>query len=470
MINNIINYFKNKFAAKAPQQEEKMQNILDLVSDYIKGKRKDEEWIAGQDWVKYSGPHFDEKEYMSAVEVLLGEWLIFGQKAREFELKFSRLLGKKHGCLTNSGSSANLLMVSVLSSQNKLPIRYRLKKGDKIITPVVCFPTTINPIIQNGFIPVFVDVSLPSVNLDLDEVERVLKEDTNKDIKAIMFAHVLGNPPDMDRLMALVRKYNLIFLEDACDALGSTYDGKKLGSYGLMSTCSFFPAHHMTMGEGGFVATNTRSIRGALASFRDWGRACYCNEKKPGDVTSGTACGNRFNKWLPGCPKTIYDHRYVFDEIGYNIKPLDLQAAMGLQQLDKLPEMDSARRANFAKLYDIFKPYEEYFYLPAATEKADPCWFGFLLITKPSAPFEKQDFVQHMENAKIQTRSYFTGNALYHPAYQKLATEYTDLREEFPNAHLVTIGSVFLGTFIGLTDEKIEYIKETVDSFFKDIR
>ena len=210
MINNIINYFKNKFAAKAPQQEEKMQNILDLVSDYIKGKRKDEEWIAGQDWVKYSGPHFDEKEYMSAVEVLLGEWLIFGQKAREFELKFSRLLGKKHGCLTNSGSSANLLMVSVLSSQNKLPIRYRLKKGDKIITPVVCFPTTINPIIQNGFIPVFVDVSLPSVNLDLDEVERVLKEDTNKEIKAIMFAHVLGNPPDMDRLMALVRKYNLI--------------------------------------------------------------------------------------------------------------------------------------------------------------------------------------------------------------------------------------------------------------------
>ena len=470
MINNIIKQVKQRLSPPPLTRDEKMQNILNLVSDYIRDKRTEEQWTPGKDWVKYSGPHFDEKEYMKAVETLLSEWLIFGTKAREFEIKFPNLLGQKHGCLTNSGSSANLLMVSVLSSQNKLPEKYRLKKGDKIITPVVCFPTTINPIIQNGFVPVFVDVELPSVNLNLDEVERVLKEDKKREIKAIMFAHVLGNPPNMDRLMALVEEYDLIFLEDACDALGSTYDGKKLGSFGLMSPCSFFPAHHMTMGEGGFVATTSRRVRGAIASFRDWGRACYCNEMKPGDVTAGTACGNRFGKWLPGCPKTTYDHRYVFDEIGYNIKPLDLQAAMGLQQLEKLPEMDQARRENFNKLHDIFKPYEEYFHLPVATDKADPCWFGFLLVTRPNAPFEKQDFVNHMEGAKIQTRSYFTGNALYHPAYQPLASEYGDLKKKFPNAHLVTEGSVFLGTFIGLTDEKINYIKQTVDAFFENIK
>lgn len=448
---------------------DKLEQILDLVSELIKDRRASDKWNAGEDWVKYSGPHFSDEEYRAAIEVLLSEWLIFGKNAREFENQFPQHLGKKHGCLTNSGSSANLLMVSTLTSKNKLPEKFRLNKGDKIITPIVCFPTTINPLIQNGLVPVFVDVELPSVNLDLDKVEEVLEADVNREIKGIMFAHVLGNPPDMDRLMSLVEKYDLIFLEDACDALGSTYDGRKLGSFGLMSTCSFFPAHHMTMGEGGFVATDNRRIRKVISSFRDWGRACFCNDLKPGDVTSGTACGNRFNKWLPGCPEAVYDHRYVFDEIGYNLKPLDLQAAMGLQQLKKLPEMDDARRKNFDKLYQIFKPYEEYLYLPKATEKSDPCWFGFLLVVKPDAPFKKEEFVRHMEWARIQTRSYFTGNALYHPAYKHIACEHEDLKSEFPNAHVVTLGSVFLGTFIGLTDDKLEHIKNTVDFFFSRI-
>jgi CDP-6-deoxy-D-xylo-4-hexulose-3-dehydrase len=222
----------------------------------------------------------------------------------------------------------------------------------------------------------------------------------------------------------------------------------------------------MTMGEGGFIATNSLRTKTILASMRDWGRACYCNTKKPGNVTSGTACGNRFKNWLPGLKDAVYDHRYVFDEIGYNLKPLDLQAAMGLQQIEKLPELDSARRVNWAKLRAIFEPYEQYFHMPVATEKSDPCWFAFLLTIKKDAPFSRFDIVNHLEAAKIQTRSYFSGNILAHPGYVHMSEGYGDMNETFPNAQLVTTNSFFLGTYAGLTDEKLEYIKETVDNFF----
>ena len=441
---------------------EKLEQILELVSDYISEKHENETWTPGEDWVAYSGPVFDEKEYLAAVRQILDGWMIFGKNAREFELKFPSKLGKLYGSLTNSGSSANLLMVAATKSRR---FSKQLKDGDKIITPVVCFPTTINPIIQNNLVPVFVDVELPSVNLDLDKVEEALESDP--DIKGIMFAHVLGNPPDMDRLMALVEKYDLVFLEDACDALGSYYDGKKLGSYGDMSTCSFFPAHHMTMGEGGFIATNSQRTRTVLASIRDWGRACYCNTMKPGNVTGETACGDRFKNWLPGLKDAVYDHRYVFDEIGYNLKPLDLQAAMGLQQLDKLPMLDSARRDNWAKLRAIFEPYEQYFHMPVATEKADPCWFAFLLTIKEGSPFSRPDIVEHLEGLKIQTRSYFSGNILAHPGYYHMAEKYGDMNEVFPNAQLITTNSFFLGTYVGLTDDKMTYIKNAVDAFFE---
>jgi Predicted pyridoxal phosphate-dependent enzyme apparently involved in regulation of cell wall biogenesis len=276
--------------------EARLNKILSLVKDYIDNKETDKQKA---DWVNYSGPHMDSDEYVEAVKCILGNWLVFGEKCRSFETEFSQNLGKEYGILTNSGSSANLLMTYALLSNTKMPKEYRLKKGDKFITPVVCFPTTVNPLIQLGFEPVFVDVDLPSLNLNLDEVERILKEDTEKEIKGIIFAHVLGNPPDMDRVMEIVKKYDLIFLEDSCDALGSTYKGKKLGSFGLMSTCSFYPAHHMTLGEGGYVATSNYRIQKTLASLRDWGRACFCNEKKPGNVVAATACGNRFKCWFP---------------------------------------------------------------------------------------------------------------------------------------------------------------------------
>jgi len=439
--------------------------ILALVEQYVH-ETENENWIEGEDWVAYSGPVLGSEEFTAAIDVLLGRWLIFGQNARKFELEFPELMGTKFGVLTNSGSSANLLMVSALRSKNL----YNLPKGSKIITPVVCFPTTVNPIIQNGFTPVFVDVTLPDLNLDLDQVEEILKNDTNREIKALIFAHVQGNPPDMDRVMKLVDEYDLIFLEDCCDALGSTYDGKKLGSFGHISTCSFFPAHHMTMGEGGFVSTNDYKSRKVIASLRDWGRACFCNTKKPGNVTSETACGDRFKNWLPGMKETTYDHRYVFDEIGYNLKPLDLQAAMGLQQVKKLPILETARRENFKILEKIFEPYSEYFHLPKATEKSDPCWFAYLVTIKEDAPFTRGDIVNHLEGAKIQTRSYFSGNILAHPGYYHMAQQYEDLHQAFPVASLVTTNSFFLGTYIGLTEEKMNYIKKTIDTFFESVK
>jgi len=445
----------------------KKQAILDLVADYVNEQQKDQKWKPGEDWIQYSGPYFSDDEYTAAVDTLLNGWLILGEKGRDFEKKFAPHLGKQDGIIVNSGSSANLLMISMLKTKRggSLPV------GSKFITPVVCFPTTINPLIQNGFVPVFVDVELPNLNLNLDQVEKILEEDVNKEIKGLIFAHVLGNPPDMDRLMAIVEKYNLIFLEDCCDALGSSWNGKPLGSFGKISTCSFFPAHHMTMGEGGFVAINLPRHRMALASLRDWGRACYCNTMKPGNVTCGTACGVRMNSWFPKYPNMTYDHRYVFEEVGYNLKPTEIQAAMGLKQLDKLEFMHARRKENFKRLHNIFSKYEKYFHLPHSLEQADTSWFGFLLTVKDGAPFAKNDLIDFLESQKIQTRSYFTGNALFHPAYSSLEMfeHYNDPANQFPVATKTTKDTFFLGVYPGITEEQLDYIEQKVSEFFQSI-
>ena len=446
----VLNMMKNK--------------IINNTEKYINKKHSLKTWTPGKDWVQYSGPYFDGKEYKAAIQSLLTEWLIYGQKGRQFELEFAEKLGKEFGVLTNSGSSANLLMVNVLKSKRA---KFNLKEGAKFITPVVCFPTTINPLIQNGFKPIFVDVTLPNLHMDLDQVEELLIKDKNKEIKGIIFAHVLGNPPDMDRLMKLIKKYNLVFLEDSCDALGSSWDNKPLGSFGDLSTCSFFPAHHMTMGEGGFVATNNNQVRMALASLRDWGRACYCNSNKPGNVMEGTACGCRFNSWFPEQKDIIFDHRYIFDEIGYNLKPLELQACMGLEQIKKLDEMHSKRKSNFKRLHKIFSKYPRLFHLPTMHEKADVSWFGFLITLKEDLSFTKSQLVDHLESSKIQTRSYFTGNALFHPAYLDLAKEYKDPRNDFPIATKSTIDTFFMGVWPGMTEAQLDYIEEVVHKFCK---
>tara|TARA_R110000824_G_scaffold185997_9_gene367103 strand:- start:12098 stop:13351 length:1254 start_codon:yes stop_codon:yes gene_type:complete len=414
----------------------------------------------------------DSEEYVEAIRCLLGDWLVFGENCRKFEKEFPVHLGKEHGILTNSGSSANLLMTYALLSKTKMPSKYRLNKGDKFITPTVCFPTTLNPLLQLGFEPVFVDVDIPSLNINLDQVEEILEKDVDREIKGLIFAHVLGNPPNMNRVMQIVEKYNLVFLEDACDALGSTFEGRALGSFGHMSSCSFYPAHHMTLGEGGFVATNDYAIHKTLASLRDWGRACYCNEKRPGNVVSQTACGNRFRCWFPSEEDLIYDHRYVFDEVGFNLKPLDIQGAIGLQQLKKLPQMEAARRSNFKTLLEVFKPYEEFLMLPQATHGSDPSWFAFMPLVKDNPLFTKNDIVSHLEAHKIQTRPYFTGQVLYHPAYRNLGLHepYGNLKERFPNAHLATTSSFLVGTYIGIDDRKMNQIQVAVDSFFSSVR
>lgn len=431
------------------------QQILSLVSEYIKEKNLSKIWEPGKDWVQYAGPYFDDSEYLASVESLLDGWLVLGSKGLTFENKFSKLFNKNYGILTNSGSSSNLIMMSALTSKRL----YNLPKGTRVITPIAGFPTTINAIFQVGFEPLFVDIDLDTLNLNLAQVEEKAKEGA----KVITFAHVLGNPPNMDELMRIVKQYDLILLEDCCDALGSTYDGKPLGSFGEFSSCSFYPAHHITMGEGGFVACNTHNQETVIRSFREWGRGCYCVGMKAGLHKNGS-CGNRFSNWLPSLPNEIFDHKYVYDEIGYNMKPIELQAAMGLEQLKKLPEITEKRKTNHKRLCEIFSKYGEYFIIPKATEKSDPNWFAFAITIKDNAPFKRADIVDFFENNKIQTRPYFAGNIMLQPAYEGLMSS-NEIINNFPNARKVTTDTFFLGTSPIITSEQLDYIEKTLNNF-----
>jgi len=382
-----------------------MDDILKLVKQFIQEKQEKKEWIAGKDLVQYAGDYFDEKEYVAAVKTLLAGWLVLGQEGIRFESRFPKRLGKKLGILTNS--------------------------------------------------------EIESLNLDLDQVEQKLKQDP--EIRVITFAHVLGNPPNMDRLMELVDKYNLIFLEDCCDALGSTYKGRELGSYGKMASCSFYPAHHITMGEGGFVACNDMETERILRSFRDWGRGCYCVGKQ-NQLECGM-CNQRFNNWLPALPNEVFDHKYVYEEIGYNLKPIEMQAAMAFIQMQKLEEIGQIRRKNHALIVDIFKPYDQYFHLPKATENSDPDWFAVALTVKDDAGFSRADFCQYLESNKIQTRPYFAGNIMLQPAYQGLM-DTESVINDFPVARKVTTDTFFLGCSPVISEEQIAYIKTVVTNFF----
>jgi CDP-4-dehydro-6-deoxyglucose reductase, E1 len=437
-----------------------MEEILKLVEEYINEKHSKKEWVAGRDLVQYAGPYFDSKEYVAAVKTLLSEWLVMGAESVRLETRLPKRFGKKLGTLTNSGSSANLLMMSALTSKRGM----NLGKGTKVITPIAGFPTTINPILQLGFTPVFVDVELESLNLDLDQVEQACID--NPDAKVITFAHVLGNPPNMNRLMGIIEKYNLVLLEDCCDALGSTYDGKPLGSFGKMASCSFYPAHHITMGEGGFVACDDMETERILKSFRDWGRGCYCIGKQ-NQLECGM-CGQRFNNWLPSLPEHVFDHKYVYEEIGYNLKPIELQSAMGFVQMMKLEEIGQIRKKNHAAIVDIFKPYEQYFHLPYATPNSDPDWFAVAITIKDGVDFTRADFCQYLESNLIQTRPYFAGNIMLQPAYEGIMDP-EEVINKFPVARKVTTDTFFLGCSPVITDEQIIYIKEVVDKYFSQL-
>jgi len=434
-----------------------MLEILQNVEKFIKEKHQSKKWTAGVDWVQYAGPFFDDKEYTAAIKSLLNEWLVLGQDAISFENLFPKLVEKEYGIITNSGSSSNLIMMSALSSKRL----FNLKKGTKVITPIAGFPTTMNPIFQLGFEPVFVDIDLDTLNLNLDQVEIAAK----RGARIITFAHVLGNPPNMDRLMQIVKQYDLLLLEDCCDALGSTYGGKPLGSFGIFSSYSFYPAHHMTMGEGGFVVCSTKMQEVVARSFREWGRGCYCVGKKANLLKNGT-CNNRFSNWLPGLPDETFDHKYVYDEIGYNLKPIELQASIGLEQIKKLPDIHRRRKSNYARLIEIFKPYEDFFILPRPTLNSDPSWFAFALTIKDNTKFKRKHIVEFLESKKIQTRPYFAGNIMLQPAYSDMIDISTVLLE-YPNARKVTTDTFFLGTSPVITINQLDYIEQSVNSFFK---
>lgn len=439
-----------------------MKKILEDIKAYIDEQQADKTWVAGRDFVNYAGPYFTADEYVAAAESLLGGWLAMGNKSLQFERKFPRYFGKKHGVLTNSGSSGNLLMMASLTSKRG----YNFPRGTKVLMPIAGFPTTLNPTLQVGFTPVFVDIELDTLNLDLDQVERALEADP--EIRVITFAHVLGNPPNMNRLMELVEKYNLVLLEDCCDALGSTYDGKPLGSFGEMASCSFYPAHHMTMGEGGFVACRTDEQEVIVRSFREWGRGCYCVGPEANKLKCGT-CKVRFSNWIPAMKDEIFDHKYVYDEIGYNLKPIELQSAMGLAQLEKLDEIHALRRRNYQLLFDIYEKYEEYFHLPRAQELSNPSWFAFPLTVRESAPFTRTDIVDFLENNLIQTRPYFAGNIMLQPAYDHLMKP-EDARDNFPVATFTMTNTFFHGTSPVITPEQIAYIGDKVDEFIKLVK
>ncbi len=433
-----------------------MQEILKLIEQYVQEKNATKKWVAGKDWVQYAGPYFGVEEYVDSVKTLLDGWLVLGQNGIRFEQQFPVLMGKQFGILTNSGSSSNLLMMSALTSKRL----HGFPKGTKVITPIAGFPTTINPIFQVGFEPVFVDIDLDTLNLNLDQVEQKAKDGC----KVITFAHVLGNPPNMDRLMDIVKRYNLVLLEDCCDALGSNYNGSPLGSFGEFASCSFYPAHHITMGEGGFVACKTHDQEIVVRSFREWGRGCFCVGQKANLLKNGS-CKKRFSNWLPSLPDEIFDHKYVYDEIGYNMKPIDLQAAMGLVQIKRLPEIIEKRKKNHRRLCEIFSKYEDCFIVPKATENSDPSWFAFAVTIKDGAKFKRKDIVDYFETNLIQTRPYFAGNIMLQPAYEGMM-DAASVVKNFPNARKVTTDTFFLGTSPVITDEQLNYIETTLDNFF----
>jgi len=437
--------------------DNKLNNILESIKEYIEEKQANKTWEPGKDFVNYAGPLFSSDEYVSAAETLLDGWLVMGDKSLKFERKFPKYYGKEHGVLTNSGSSANLLMMASLTSKRG----HNFPKGTKVLMPIAGFPTTLNPTLQVGFEPVFVDIELDTLNLDLDQCEEILAKDP--DIKVITFAHVLGNPPNMDQLMELVEKYNLVLLEDCCDALGTTYRGKPLGSFGEMASCSFYPAHHMTMGEGGFVACNTNEQEVITRSFREWGRGCYCVGPEANKLKNGT-CKKRFSDWIPTMPGQTFDHKFVYDEIGYNLKPIDIQSAMGLEQLKKLDEIHSLRRRNYGLLFEIYEKYEKYFILPRPREHSDPSWFAFPLTIRKNAPFTRTQYVDYLEDNKIQTRPYFAGNIMLQPAYSHLMDP-QDAKDNYPNATFTLTNTFFHGASAVITPEQIAWIKKIADEF-----
>jgi len=422
------------------------QQILDLSEEYARRVHGPRAFVPGESSVAVSGKVMSPADMRNLVDSSLDMWLTAGRFSDEFETRFAQFFGTKYSLLVNSGSSANLVAFSALTSP--LLRGKRLKPGDEVITVAAGFPTTVNPIIQNGCIPVFIDAHVPTYNADVSMLEEARSDKT----RAVMFAHTLGNPFDLSVVKAFCDKHDLWLIEDCCDALGATYDGKPVGTFGDVATVSFYPAHHITMGEGGAVMTDRPALKKILESFRDWGRDCYCPPGKD------NTCGNRFGWQLGSLPKG-YDHKYTYRHIGYNLKVSDMQAAVGLSQLDRAPDFIAARRRNFGILTQGLRDVEDMLILPEATANSDPSWFGFPIAVRPGGPRSREEIVGYLEDHKVATRLLFAGNLLRQPAYQGINCRVIG---DLPQADFIMNNVFWIGVFPGLDQPRLDYMIETL--------
>lgn len=425
------------------------QRIYDLVYEYYQNAFPRKPFIPGETPIPISGKVFDAEEVLALVDSSLDFRLTADHFAKTFEEEFARYLGVNYALLTNSGSSANLLAISALTSP--LFKERRLQPQDEIITLAAGFPTTVNPIIQNGLVPVFIDSSIPTYNADITALEQALSPKT----KGVFFAHTLGNPFNLEAVIAFSKKHNLWLIEDCCDALGSTYKGQKVGTFGDLATFSFYPAHHITMGEGGCVITNQGKIEKAVLSFRDWGRDCWC---EPG---RDNTCGKRFC-WKKGSLPYGYDHKYTYSHIGYNLKVTDMQAALGVAQMKKLPQFIETRKRNFQHLWKQLEEYQDRIVLPLATPHSSPSWFGFPI----SVPDRRNEYIEFLERHKVATRLLFGGNLLRQPAYA--AVQYRKVGN-LPASGYIMNHTFWVGVYPGISTEMLEYMASIIKKAIQSI-
>jgi len=423
--------------------------IRELVAEYAAEAFPEKQFTPGSSAVPVSGRVFDAEDIQYLVDSSLDFWLTTGRYAHQFEKEFARFFKMRHALLVNSGSSANLLALTSLTSP--LLQDRKLQPGDEVITVATGFPTTVNPIFQNKLVPVFIDVDVPTYNVDVNQLESALSERT----RAVMLAHTLGNPFNLEAVTEFCKQHNLWLVEDCCDAVGATYNGQPVGRFGDIATVSFYPAHHITMGEGGAVLTDKPKLKKIIESFRDWGRDCWC---APGKENT---CGKRF-VWQLGELPHGYDHKYTYSHIGYNLKVTDMQAAVGVSQLKKLPGFIQKRRENFAYLHTQLQHLQEYLILPQATSNSEPSWFGFLIAVREGAPFTRNDLVKYLEGRKIGTRLLFGGNLVRQPAYRN--TEYR-IASSLKNADFIMNNVFWIGVYPGLTQPMLDYIGESIREF-----
>lgn len=428
--------------------------IIARTIEYYKVKFEAKEFIPGKTRVNYAGRVFDEKEIVNAVEASLDFWLTEGRFSEQFAEKIAEYLGVEHVLLTNSGSSANLLALAALTS-DKLGEK-RLKPGDEVISVSAGFPATVTPILQYGLVPVFVDVEIPTYNIDVVMMRKAITSKT----RCIFIAHTLGNPFNLDAVMELAKAHDLWVIEDNCDAFGSRYNGRLTGTFGHLSTISFYPAHHITTGEGGAVITNDPVLSNLVRAFRDWGRDCYCAGGE------NNTCGKRFSQQFGKLPFG-FDHKYVYSEIGYNLKMTDIQAAIGAAQIEKLPHFCERRKENFKEWSRIFAKYPDYFILPQATEGADPAWFAFIVTLKAGLPFNRDELTSHFNTKLIETRNLFAGNMTKQPGFLSKTWRIADHLE---NTDYIMNNTFFLGTYPGLEPEMFSYTESILAEFLASLK